>query len=551
MTDLQQVKQAVEAWADSANSHGLLSGKSVDTLRNFNAQTPANLFSVEERPLVVGFFGGTGVGKSTLLNRLAGEDVARTGVERPTSREVTLFLHSTVHVDHLPADYPTHLVKTAFHNNDDNRQVLWIDMPDFDSAETANRQLVDAWLPHIDMLIYVVSPERYRDDNGWRMLLQHGGKHAWVFVINHWDRGHDAQRTDFKNLLSEAGLAAPYLYCTDSSQAPAQDEFDLLRELVQSMASDKTVAILEQRGILARINEIRSFVNDAIANMGEQNDYAQVKQQWDEFWKTESSDILQGLNWKYPHLTQGYAADEPGLFKAVLQKLTGRDTQNRKEIASVIHGQALFEADQALPIIDDINEVVQIAVRRGLPAQALRDAIGPLASQLEERLNQPVEEARDTALANPGSALQRKMTQIFSVAASILPVGALLWAGYRIVYAFHAGGSSPAQYLGSSFAVNAVLLVGLAWLLPYLIARKLTPSLPRAAAKGMRHGAGLALSELQQRVHAAIDKVDENRQQHVAMGQAVFDDLPAGAAQILPEQIDRALMQKSPIDNAH
>ena len=41
---------------------------------------PSDLFSNAERPLVVGLFGGTGVGKSSLLNRLADAEIARTGV---------------------------------------------------------------------------------------------------------------------------------------------------------------------------------------------------------------------------------------------------------------------------------------------------------------------------------------------------------------------------------------------------------------------------------------------------------------------------------------
>ena len=54
---------------------------------------PSDLFSNAERPLVVGLFGGTGVGKSSLLNRLADADIARTGVVRPTSMEITVYLH--------------------------------------------------------------------------------------------------------------------------------------------------------------------------------------------------------------------------------------------------------------------------------------------------------------------------------------------------------------------------------------------------------------------------------------------------------------------------
>ena len=68
-------------------------------------------------------------------------------------------------------------------------------MPDFDSTEQSNKQLVLQWLPHIDVLIYVVSPERYKDEKAWRLLLAEGARHAWLFVINQWDKGADNMKT--------------------------------------------------------------------------------------------------------------------------------------------------------------------------------------------------------------------------------------------------------------------------------------------------------------------------------------------------------------------
>ena len=66
-------------------------------------------------------------------------------------------------------------------------------MPDFDSDETANKDQVLQWLPHIDLLIYVVTPERYKDAEGWRMMLENSYRHAWLFVINKWDRADAVQ----------------------------------------------------------------------------------------------------------------------------------------------------------------------------------------------------------------------------------------------------------------------------------------------------------------------------------------------------------------------
>ena len=550
-TNLHQLKESVEHWIAEANQNHLLSTDVTKKIEQFNAQTPASLFDAEERPLVVGFFGGTGVGKSTLLNRLAGEDVAKTGVERPTSREVTLFLHSTVQIAHLPKEYPIGQIKTAFHNNDANREILWIDMPDFDSAESENRHLVNDWLPHIDTLIYVVSPERYRDDNGWRLLLEHGGKHAWVFVINHWDRGTPAQREDFRSLLAEAGLDDPHLYCTDSGPDPEEDEFESLKTFVQSMSTANTVAQLESRGILMRVRELQSVVEHGASKLAPSSAFANAKTDWDTFWQKESTTLLASIQWKYPLLTAQYASSEIGFIKSIWHKITRANNNENEQSSAVITDnpietestQALFEHEQTNSIADDINELVQISSHHQLPSRALRNALHDTTSELENRLNASVIQARNDALANPGSATQRYLGKLLSLLSSILPLLALSWAGYRIVSAFYQGGSQPAQYLGSNFAINAILLVGLSWLLPFFLARKIKPSHRRVATKAMQQGASQAMQELREDVHAVIDTVDQQTQACVESGKNLFAATPSTAVNPVPQDLQRVLIE--------
>ncbi len=194
MSDLPTTQRlALENWAQQAIDAGWLPLAAARSLQDVTTAAPAQLFHTVNRPLVAGLFGGTGVGKSTLMNRLAGESIARASAERPTSRDITVYVHQSVSVDRLPGNFPMDRIRTALHNNDQYRHVLFIDMPDFDSVESTNRELVNLWLPHLDVVLYVVSPERYRDDQGWRLLLHHAHKHAWLFIMNHWDRSDPVQ----------------------------------------------------------------------------------------------------------------------------------------------------------------------------------------------------------------------------------------------------------------------------------------------------------------------------------------------------------------------
>ncbi|HLF97170.1 MAG TPA: GTPase domain-containing protein, partial [Methylococcaceae bacterium] len=232
---LQKHLAAARQWAREAAGAGWLAAEDAAALENFDATEPGALFEGDGRPLVAAFFGGTGVGKSSLLNRLAGEPVARVGVERPTSHEVSLYLHESVELARLPGEFPVERVRIARHRNAARRGVLWIDMPDMDSTDAANRAQALAWLPHIDVVIYVVSPERYRDDKGWRLLVQHGQRHAWLFVMNQSDHADPAQIEDFLRQLQRAGFRQPVVLGTDCQPETAlrqSDDFTRLETLL-------------------------------------------------------------------------------------------------------------------------------------------------------------------------------------------------------------------------------------------------------------------------------------------------------------------------------
>ncbi|MFQ5807280.1 MAG: GTPase, partial [Phycisphaerae bacterium] len=311
-------------WFERAHADGWLTDSDLKRLASLEQRTPADLFAdAHPRPLVVAFFGGTGVGKSSLLNRLAGEPIARTGVERPTSREVTIYLHESVELATLPPELPVEHVRSARHRADARREVLWIDAPDIDSAHEYNRKLALAWLPHVDLLVYVVSPERYRDDVGWRVLRQRGHKHGWMFVLNRWDEGDASQKQDFGRMLRDAGFNEPLLLCTScapmASPLPTPDEFDRLETAIRALLAAHGVRELERLGHRARLLEMRDTLNAARRRLGDGERWRRVHAARELHWQRARTDLLQGLEWPIRAAAGRLAIRQRGLLGQVVR----------------------------------------------------------------------------------------------------------------------------------------------------------------------------------------------------------------------------------------
>lgn len=538
MSDLPSAQRhALIAWANDAISTGWLPGNAVQALDEAITAAPGQLFEPGNRPLVAGLFGGTGVGKSSLLNRFAGEAVARASAERPTSRDITVYVHRSVSVDKLPDGFPMSRMRTALHNNEHYRHVMFIDMPDFDSVETANRDLVDLWLPHLDVVLYVVSPDRYRDDQGWRLLLEHARQHAWMFVMNHWDRGEEAQIADFRAQLAEAGLSDPLIYRSDSSaQAiPGNDDFPALEKALQDSADQSIVLALNELGIVARLKGLKSISDLWLTNLHACEQADELSDQWHSHWKQAGSTIKEGLEYKLHTQARSYAeADGSWLSRLRGQKQTAQG--HAPTTARAVDDSVLARLDNALE--DFINQQAQST---RVPVAALKQAVTDPYLRARRDFAPLVQDALDRSLAHPGHKLQRTLHKGFGLLCVILPLAAMGWIAWRVVNGFAVGGSNPAAYLGSNFAVNGALMLALAWLMPAFIQRKLQPSREKAALRGLQQGLDIALAEVEQAVDNGLKQLrsqaDTLRQRY----NALWESLATPQTHSLPEPVRRML----------
>src|SRR5687767_13743587 len=109
--------------------------------------------------------GGTGVGKSTLLNALAGGAIAQASFVRPTTRDPVVYHHESIKPDKL--DPALQYCKLVAHNRPMLEQKILVDTPDLDSNDLSNRDKLVRLLPIADIVLYVGSQEKYHDRLGW------------------------------------------------------------------------------------------------------------------------------------------------------------------------------------------------------------------------------------------------------------------------------------------------------------------------------------------------------------------------------------------------
>ncbi len=165
---------------------------------------------------VVALAGATGAGKSTLFNALAGQEIARTGTQRPTTAFPKAVVSESAQNQagsaallewlgvHERAEIPI--------DRDHPDGLVLLDLPDHDSVVAEHRIRADRVTERADVLIWVTNPQKYADGvlhNEYLAGLK-GRDDTIVVVLNQIDRlDPNAARdvvADLKRLVRADGL---------------------------------------------------------------------------------------------------------------------------------------------------------------------------------------------------------------------------------------------------------------------------------------------------------------------------------------------------------
>ncbi len=145
------------------------------------------LLGPSEPVLTVALAGGTGVGKSTLINALAGKVIAEASEIRPTTRHINVYHHREDSLGNLTEDLAREANLVA-HDRAELRHKMLVDAPDLDSFVVRHRATTKALLRRSGLVLYVFSPERYLEERTWSVLRQETEFSACAAVLNKSDR---------------------------------------------------------------------------------------------------------------------------------------------------------------------------------------------------------------------------------------------------------------------------------------------------------------------------------------------------------------------------
>jgi GTP-binding protein EngB required for normal cell division len=197
---------------------------------------------------VVALAGATGSGKSSLFNVLSGTDLATVGVRRPTTSSALACSWGQDSAEEL-LDWLAVPRRHAVEKDPEMAAALdglvLLDLPDHDSTAVAHRMEVDRLVQLVDVLVWVVDPQKYADAALHDRYLKPLADHADVMmvVLNQVDLLTPAQRAsclkDLRRLLASEGLEHVTVLPVS---AETGEGVDVLRKTLAKHVADKLAA---------------------------------------------------------------------------------------------------------------------------------------------------------------------------------------------------------------------------------------------------------------------------------------------------------------------
>ncbi len=238
---LRALGEAVELCEGRADSDALVEARRV-------VDQADRRLAISGSATVVALAGATGSGKSSIFNALSGTTLATVGVRRPTTAHAMACSWGDESAEDL-LDWlqipRRHALETDPAMDAALDGLVLLDLPDHDSTELDHRMEVDRLVQLVDMLIWVVDPQKYADaaihDRYLKPLSQHAD--VMMIILNQVDKLTVKQReqclTDLRRLLNSEGLGKVPVVAVS---AVTGEGIEALRETLAKQVAEKQAA---------------------------------------------------------------------------------------------------------------------------------------------------------------------------------------------------------------------------------------------------------------------------------------------------------------------
>ena len=420
---------------------------------------------------VIGFFGATGSGKSTLFNAIAGQNIALSAPTRPTTSTVQAAIWEAEGSEELldwlgidkrvypqtqalaaegdategneagggaaapnavtePAPGLFNRIRRAVGGRGEMRTrtggLILLDMPDFDSVTTTNRDLAARMMRYVDVLVWVVDPQKYADaviHRDFMVPLAASGAQA-LCVLNQADKLAPAEvpavLASLTRLLQAEGTEAHLLAAPIAVSARTGEGVDVLRDLLAQVAAAKSLSLQRTDAQLhATASQLRTYAGgEGTVLAGAYALEAEQKLVKACYSSSQAEQVLQAATASYRRA----AGQRTGWILTRWMSRLKADPLRRLHLGQQDETKSTSKAEKSAGMLGSDSENAPELVASSLPplsaaqkagmANAVRQYSKQMAARIDEPWKRSIKEAALSREAELPELLERDMVRI-------------------------------------------------------------------------------------------------------------------------------------------